>query len=383
MMNLLAGTRIATTGPLRPTTTTVTVWGDVSDGYMPGARLSAPGRPAGIALVDTPPVEHYPDSVADVLDRADAAILVTSPDRYADALTAAIAESFEQRGVPGRLLIVFDPNQIRHIDAIVSDAGAKLGLAVDAVVDGESGPLRRLLEAMAVDHDNIVRERDRGAAAFAADRARDVADQFEMGAAHGEALVHRAAGVLQDTRVDHRLLAEAAGGEWSSAGRLFEASSLSAVDDAIEGLGAEFRGDRAAERRIAAASVSLPGIERGPIEAWHRTITDGAIGSVTHRRLHPLRWRAVRESMWRLAVDFDRTPSKRVRKALGARLADLRIDGAADLDAALARSMEPRVEAFLGALDPYALVTPDEIRSAADALSSPDPYSEDGGGTDE
>ena len=382
-MNLLAGARIVTAGPLRPTTTAVTVWGDVSTAYLPGARLSAAGLPGGIALVDTPPIEHYPDAVTDVLDRTDAAILVTSPDRYADALTKVAAASFAERGVPGRLLFVIEPDEVRDIDAITADAAAKLGLAVDAVVIDDAGPLRSLLDAMAADRDGIVSERDRGAGAFVADRARDVADRFAARAADAETLLKRAVGALEQVRVDRTLLAGTSGGDWNSAERAIESLSLSAVDDAIDELGVEYGEDRLAVRRLASASVSLPGVTREPIDQWHRSITEAAIGSMRHRRLHPLRRRAVREDMWRLAVDFDRTPSKRVRKALGGRLADLRIEGAGDLEKALTRSMEPRVHAFLTALDPYAEVTPDEIRAAADGIAASERGPVDGGGTDE
>ena len=93
LINLLAGTRVVTAGPLRPTTTEIAVWGDIADTYLPGRRVPGPNRPDRVVLIDTPPAEHYPDTIAGLLHRVDAVLFVISPDRYADAITATLLET--------------------------------------------------------------------------------------------------------------------------------------------------------------------------------------------------------------------------------------------------------------------------------------------------
>jgi hypothetical protein len=73
--------------------------------------------------------------------------------------------------------------------------------------------------------------------------------------------------------------------------------------------------------------------------------------------------------MWRLSIDFERRPSARFRKALGDRVPDLRIDSRAALTVALGTAVNDRISAFIARLDPYAVVTPDDIVAAADALA--------------
>ena len=72
LINLLASSRVVTAGPLRPTTTEIAVWGDIADTYLPGRRVPGPNRPDRVVLIDTPPAEHYPDTIAGLLHLVDA-----------------------------------------------------------------------------------------------------------------------------------------------------------------------------------------------------------------------------------------------------------------------------------------------------------------------
>ena len=74
LINLLASSRVVTAGPLRPTTTEIAVWGDIADTYLPGRRVPGPNRPDRVVLIDTPPAEHYPDTIAGLLHLVDASL---------------------------------------------------------------------------------------------------------------------------------------------------------------------------------------------------------------------------------------------------------------------------------------------------------------------
>jgi len=369
LMNRLSGERVVTTGPLRPTTTGVTVWGDVSESYLPGKRASGPNLPDRLVLVDTPAPEHYPEAIAEVLDRVDVAILVVSPDRYADGVTAESMAAIAERGIPTR--VVLSVGATGHAsDELISDASAKLGVPVDLVVVDDTAPLLGLLKTMVDGRDELIRRRDEGAAVYAAIRASGVADRFAAKASEAAVVVDHARESFEQTPVDRRRLAATASHEWDVAAQEIISACRAAADDAIDAVATAVAHDDVASAVVASASVSLPEIDRRPIDGWHQTTTATAIRSVRHRHLHPRRWRAVRADMWRLSIDFDRRPSKRVRKALGGRLPDLRFASGQSLMDATVVAAAYRKSAFIAGLDPYASVTPDEIRSAADALSA-------------
>ena len=75
LFNVLAGADIAVVGALRPTTKDAEVW---------------PIGSRGLVLIDTPPFELDPDGVRHALDRTDLAIIVVTPDRYADAIVRSL-----------------------------------------------------------------------------------------------------------------------------------------------------------------------------------------------------------------------------------------------------------------------------------------------------
>ena len=158
--------------------------------------------------------------------------------------------------------------------------------------------------------------------------------------------------------------------EWEVAAPAIATMTADATDRAISQLATDVVADDVFSRSVADAASSLPSIEQGPIDDWYRATTNSALASMKRRRLHPLRTRAVRDEMWRLSIDFGRRPSTRVRKALRDRLPDLRLDGGAAFTASLRDAGSARIDTFKADLDPSNQVSPEDLRTAADALDS-------------
>ncbi|HZJ48093.1 MAG TPA: GTPase domain-containing protein [Acidimicrobiia bacterium] len=363
IVNRLAGERLVTAGPLRPTTTSVAVWGEIDTDYLPGGRVSGPDTPVGIALVDTPPIEHFADTVTDVLDRTDVAMLVVSPERYADVVTAEALAFVRERGVP--LCVVF----FGELD-LATDAASKLGVAIDAVVYENVDALRTVLSSMAEAREGLVDMRDRAAAIFVAARTGDVAQDFADRTGEAQRVAAAAADTFKRFTVDRRRLGSVADRDWDAAAPEVVEAVRASTDAAIDELAVQAEGDGVSEAMVSGADAVFVATERAPIEAWHDRVTEDAILSVKHRHLHPFRLRSVRDEMWRLGIDFERRPPKRVRKALGALLPDLRIASAGALDEAMRAASSNRVSAFVAALDPYANVSPADLRDAAEDLAA-------------
>lgn len=370
IVNGLAGERVVASGPLRPTTTEIAVWGDVDPAYLPGTRISDPETLHDLALVDTPAVEHYPDAVASVLDLVDVVVFVTSPERYADAITVTLLSAIQERGIPTVAVLSVDGQDSSGFDGLVGDAELILGTTIDAVVGSDTSSLRLLLDEMVRDRDGLVEQRDRAAATRCATRAGDVAGLLEERVVASQIVVGKADEAFARARVDRRQLAATARDEWDLAVPVIAAMTADATDRAISELAADLATDDVFSRAVADAAISLPPIDQGPIDDWHRSTTELALASIRRRWLHPLRSRAVRDEMWKLSVDFDRRPPKRVRKALREHLPELRFDQGTALTVALRDAGLARIAAFRSDLDPSSRVSPVELRSAADGVAA-------------
>jgi len=373
LVNALAGARVVTVGPLRPTTTDIVIWGNVDPGYLAGARISDPDPLDGLALVDTPAAEQYPETVSAVLDRVDTVVFVTSLERYADEITATLLTMIRDRGIPMLVVLSIGSWDPSELGGVADDAGSKLGTPIDVVVGEDIGPLRTLLDRMANDRDALRDQRDRAAAAFCATRTRAVAGVLGEQVVASRALVEKANDAFARARVDRQELAVVADEEWEVAAPHIVTMTAVATDRAISELATEVAADSVFSRSVADAASSLPSIDQGPIDDWYRATTSSALVAMKRRRLHPLRTRAVRDEMWRLSIDFGRRPSNRVRKALRDRLPDLRIDGGAAFSASLRDAGSARIRAFKADLDPANRVSPEDLRTAADALESSGP----------
>ena len=150
-----------------------------------------------------------------------------------------------------------------------------------------------------------------------------------------------------------------------------------ATDRAIDELADDVATDALFSRAVADASVSLPLIDPRPIDDWHRSTTDLAVTFVKRGWLHPLRRRSVRNEMWKLSVDFERRPPKRVRKGLREQLPELRFDQGMALTVALRDAGSARIAGFKTDLDPSSRVSPGDLTAAADAIDPNDSLSEE------
>jgi hypothetical protein len=368
IINALAGARVVTAGPLRPTTTEIAVWGDLDTAYLPGARISDPDPIQGVILIDTPAAEHYPETVANVLDVVDAVMFVTSHERYADAITATLMDAIRERGIPMFVVLSVGLRDPSNVDELVEDAESKLGAPV--VVTGDAGPLKLLLEEMVRDRGDLIDRRGRAAAALTAKRTGEVAGVLEERVIASRIVVEKADRAFARARVDRRQLAATADEEWDVAAPAMASLAADAIGRAIRELAADVGTNDVFSIAISDLARSLPSVDQGPIDEWHRTTTDIALASIKRRRLHPLRSRAVREEFWRLSVDFDRRPSKRVRKALRDRLPDTRFNQGVALTIALGDAGSARIGAFRTGLDPSSRVSPEDLRTAAVAVAA-------------
>lgn len=369
MVNVLAGAGVVTAGPLRPTTTEIAIWGDIAESYIPGRRVPGPNRPDRVVLVDTPPTEHYPDTVADLLHRVDAVVFVISPDRYADAITATLLDTVRERGIPTRIVLSIADAGAYQLDVLIRDAEIKYSMVIEAVVTDDAGPLRTVLTEMVHEKDSIIERRDRAAAAFAAFRAAEVADVLGVESDATQILIDRADAAFGRVGIDEAELAEAADLEWDDAVVAIAGSARAATDRAIATWAAELERDGIEIPEEVTPAARLPEIDTHPINEWHQATGDTGVKTVRRRWLHPRRARAVRDQLWRLAIDFGRRPSKRVRKAVTGQMPDLRIEGRSAFVGAIRDAGTARIEAFKARLDPLGGVSPNEIRAAAEALA--------------
>jgi energy-coupling factor transporter ATP-binding protein EcfA2 len=368
MVNVLAGARVVTAGPLRPTTTEIAIWGDIAESYIPGRRVPGPNRPDRVVLIDTPPTEHYPDTVAELLHRVDAVLFVISPERYADAITATLLETVRERGIPTRIVLSTADAGADELDALVRDAEIKYSMVIEAIVTDDAGPLRTVLTEMVHEKDSIIQRRDRAAAAFAAFRASEVADVLGVEAGAAQILIDRADAAFGRVGIDEAELAEAADLEWDDAVVAIAGSARAATNRAIAAWTSEIENDDIEVPAEPISAVRLPEIDTHPINEWYQTIGDAGTRAVRRRWLHPRRSRAVRDQLWRLAIDFARRPTNRVRKAVKGQLPDLRIEGRSAFVGAIRDAGTARIDGFKARLDPLGGVSPEEIRAAAEAL---------------
>ena len=139
LVNSIARRRVSAGGTLRPTTTEPVAWagGDLP-ATLDSLRHRIPGRlvdslrppPKGVVIVDTPPpgvTDASGESIAgQILDVADACVLVAGGTRYADGAGFDLAERAAGRGLP----IVFVLNRLPATPEIgrvlVGDFAAKL-----------------------------------------------------------------------------------------------------------------------------------------------------------------------------------------------------------------------------------------------------------------
>jgi hypothetical protein len=323
-------------------------------------------------LIDTPPVEHYPDTVADLLHLVDAVLFVISPDRYADAITATLLDTVRERGIPTRVVLSMVGPPPPETNRLMRDAEHKLGVEIDAVVADDVGPVRAVLTEMVNVRDAIVARRNNAATAFTAVRAKEVVAALDIRAAEAQVLIDRADAAFARAGINRFDLASAADLEWSDAVLEIARLAREATDQAIAMWTAGVVRDGIAPRNEIDPGRWLPEIDPNPIDQWHQATVDVGRRATKRRWLHPRRSRAVRDQLWRLSIDFGRRPTTKVRKALRDQIPDLRIDRNGAFIEAIRLAGAARIDAFQARLDPLGGVSADAIRGAVAALAAGD-----------
>ncbi|MEN8114990.1 MAG: GTPase, partial [Actinomycetota bacterium] len=324
LINRVAGSRVVAAGPLRPTTAATVVWGDIDTDYLPGGRATDAAPLEAVALVDTPAPEHFSEAVTRVLDRVDAALLVISTDRYADAIVTDMLDGIEDRAVPLWVVLSAPATDGMDLAAVTADAERKLSVRIDATMTESTDTVGPLLDELASRRREIVDERDRGAAEITAERALEVAAVLEASQQEARDVFERAGEAFATISVDRSRLGDAADEEWSEAVEHIIGLAARATTEASETFQTSIASNGAAVSALGLATATAPGIEAGPIDDWRRVTDDQALKAIKRRWLHPRRSKAVRDEMWRLALKFELRPSKKTRKALRERLPDLR-----------------------------------------------------------
>ena len=239
LVNTLVGRPISETGVIRPTTRRAVVWVHQRDADDIGALLAQTGpvdvvaddHPvlASLAIVDTPDIdsiaeEHRRQTEA-ILETADVAIAVTTPQRYADAVPWDVLGGLTERALD---VVVVMNRTTRRAGGAVIDLAALLR---DAKVDGVDSAddiiviqeqriradgrlhgyalrhLARRLEAIAADHAQVTHRGIVAAARHAVDVGRELASAVDAQTTEGSVLVSviDEAEVAQKSEIARRL----------------------------------------------------------------------------------------------------------------------------------------------------------------------------------
>ncbi len=146
VVNGLAQERVASPGPVRPSTVRPVVWAhrdhaarywreflrQVRERIGPAVETIVGDDPLtrSLTLVDTPPLDHRSHDGAlvarDVLAITDLCVFVTSALRYADAASWEFLELVQRRGVPLLLVLNRLPGDARYREEIVADYAGRL-----------------------------------------------------------------------------------------------------------------------------------------------------------------------------------------------------------------------------------------------------------------
>ncbi len=358
LFNVLAGAEIATVGALRPTTTDAEVW---------------PIGSRGLVLIDTPPYELDPDAVRHALDRTDLAVVVVTPDRYADAIVRDLIKELERRGVPAVVALNRVPDDPAVAAAITVDAISTLGGELTIVPESATATLdgSMLRDRIAnLGRSDIVARRDLGAAVFVQDQVQMVAQLVEDRDRTLEQVIEAAERSFAEARIDRARLAAAAKLAWPLAVNTLLDTVATTTARAMEAVVRVKDLDPRFEEIAKQAADAAGPLDAAPLDEWQRVITEEAVARVQKPAMHPFRRRAVEKHVWRLAADLGMLPDRRIRAALGDEVAELRVAGNHALTLALRDVAGDRIERFMTALGNPSPVSADELRSAGSRLRS-------------
>jgi len=356
LFNVLAGADIAVVGAIRPTTKDAEVW---------------PIGSRGLVLIDTPPFEVDPDAVRHALDRTDLAIIVVTPDRYADAIVRSLTSELDRRGVPSVVALNRVPDDPALAAAITVDVIASLEGELTIVSESKSSAVdgSMLRDRIAgLGRSEVVARRDIGAAIYVDDQVEIIAQLVEDRDRLMEQVVDSAERSFADARIDRARLSAAARLSWPLASKTLLDTVATTTGQAMDAVikDPSLHPQFVAVAREAADNAAP--LDAAPVDNWKEAVTEEAVALVSQPSWHPLQRRAVERQFWRLAADLAMIPERRIRAALGERLADLRMAGNQALTMALRDAAEDRIDGFMAGLGDVSTVSGEDLRDAAAAL---------------
>jgi mannitol-1-phosphate/altronate dehydrogenase len=122
--------------------------------------------------------------------------------------------------------------------------------------------------------------------------------------------------------------------------------------------------------RIDGAAAAIRTTEPGAFDTWELAVTIDAVDAIRPRLLRRFRRASVADEMWRLALDPDRRPSRRTRRALGSRFSFIRELAHDGIDDVLSEAATTRTTEFLDALAGHTIEPGDRLREAAADLAA-------------
>ncbi len=375
LVNAWVRSDVAPSGVFRPTTSEPLVVGGSADDHrlraFPKATLdSAP--PSGVVLVDTPPWEHDPDAVDAVLHVSDVAILVVSPSRYADASTADVATRVTARGVALAVAINRVPSGGESIVAAASGAGWEVPIVVpeEAGTGASIGSLTAFLAETMLRRAEIFEQRRVGAVPEIVEAVAGIAAGADERRRAEAELLESARSQLSSIGIDGSRVSIVADRVWPEAETRLAAAVDAAVAAAITRFREQHEGEESALGRIDGAAAAIRTTDPGAFDTWELAVTVDAVDAIRPRLFRRF-WRAsVADEMWRLALDLDRPPSRRTRRALGSRLSFIREFAHDGIDDVLKEAATARATEFLDALAARTIEPGDRLREAAADLAA-------------
>jgi hypothetical protein len=261
------------------------------------------------------------------------------------------------------------PHGERIVAAAAELAGRDIPVVLAEAPEGdlaEGQELFDLVERFNRDRSDLLGSRRAAAIADIAAAVEPLAAEADARRRDEAAFAEVARRRIGEVSVPMRDLAPAAAMAWRGA----SAHIAGTVDVAVAGAVDELSSGAEPDDFIAGrADASLHPVDPELFDPWRTVVTDAAIEAIRPRWLRRFRRKAVVDEAWRLDLDADRVPPRRVRRYLGDRLSALRTSGGAAMDPFVSTAVTSASSRLLAALDKPSIVPGDTLREAAAALA--------------
>ena len=202
MVNSLASREVSAAGPLRPTTEAAVAFQLTPD----------------LVVIDTPDLDSVAEAnrlaADDVIGSADAALFITTPQRYSDAVPWEVLETILRRGMP---VVVVMNRMTRRSQGSATDLAARLrprGVRLISVEEhrlrsGASylpgaavAPLRAALDSWSADHAAVARRNVEGSIGDVLERSRQMLVEVDAQREEAERLMRSVRAAIRDATSD-------------------------------------------------------------------------------------------------------------------------------------------------------------------------------------